>query len=380
MEMDGKKKTRTSPKEFEVVDPYNGNEVKGTIFVDNTRYGNIMISEVNGKPCEQYIHTTPKFYYPGNVSSPRFYEEGKFPEFRKINVYDKLDGTNIFMFSYKDPEGKRYVSYKTRLVPFLSVNGFKDWISLWGRMLKKYEDAINDLSGIEGLNFGFELYGGINKILIDYDVALDAKLLYAIDENGNIIDPETFSFPKPSIIATLEPGTDPDASYKEREAILEEVFTRDRSAEGCVFYVHSKDGGVIPWKCKPPSVLEAQSEENKIYISVDDAYTTAMNAAESITSIDELPEQTYLLLEEVYDEHKIERSKGQVEKAIEQARTYLSMQKKVLDVFKDLGLEWDESRKGDIMREMMQHFPRGMSSKVYTMVKRYFEAFEEGDQ
>ena len=143
-------------KPFEYVDPYNPqNTVKGVLLnnsdltgiaaalsMRDNRYGDLMITHVNDQPVEQYIYATPKFYYPGNSGSPRtVFTIKHFPN-TGFKAYEKLDGTNIFMFKYKDASGCEFVSFKTRLTPFLRSEGFKDWISMFAQAVAKRPDLI----------------------------------------------------------------------------------------------------------------------------------------------------------------------------------------------------------------------------------------------
>ena len=362
-------------KSFNERDPYNPqNVVEGIVYRHNSEYGNLRITRVNGRECEQYINTTPKFYYPGGVGSPRRYQEGKFPDYKTIKVYDKLDGTNIFLFRYKDADGNEFASFKTRLTPFLKQSGFKDWIFMWGKMMEKYKEKIDALVNGSNLGFGFELYGAINQILVKYDVPLDTRLLYALTPDGGIIEPSAFDFPVPRIIREIGAGDDPDLHYKELVDLHERWFVDGKQVEGCVMYVIvSDDGESIPWKCKPPSVLNAQAESNAgtKLVGYNDAYVTAMNAMESIDTIDELHDETYRLLGEVYDELYIDASRRIIDKAIKNARNDVLFKNEVVDRFKKTGMTWSMNERGNIMREMMKYFDRNRSSSVFNALRDY---------
>ena len=124
------------------------------------------------------------------------------------------------------------------------------------------------------------------------------------------------------------------------------------------------DGTVC--KCKPICVVEEQSDSP--FIGNDDIYVTAMNAAESIDTIDELLGVTKTLLAEVYDEKKMERSEPRIVATVEAAKQYLIVQKSAMDVMKELGFVWSDENKATIMRAVMQRFPKSMSSKIYGML------------
>ncbi len=105
--------------EFTEIDPFNPqNEVFGYISRKSTEYyGALIITKVNGKELlPQLIMGTPKMHYPfdSREDGTRNYH---FPIAKNIEIYEKLDGTNILAYFYSDGEF-RYLTYKTRLRPF----------------------------------------------------------------------------------------------------------------------------------------------------------------------------------------------------------------------------------------------------------------------
>lgn len=357
-------------REFECVDPYNPqNIVKGFVLnnsmhgnqnasMQDKRYGDLAITHVNGKSVEQYIHATPKFYYPGNRESPRAtFSVKDFPDTR-FKVFEKLDGTNIFMFKYNDVEGSEFISFKTRLTPFLKAEGFKDWISMFAQAVAKRPDLIEKFKKVPG-GHAFEMYGYLNEILIKYEEDIDLRYLYSIDGEGKISynhdDEAGFVMTGTSDLEAL-------AAYKHLVEEAERLFKDGKRAEGYMLYF---DDGTV-YKCKPVCVVEEQSDSP--FIGNDDIYVTAMNAAESIDSIDELLDTTRILLAEVYDQKKIERSDERIIAMVASAKDYLLVQKEAMSVMKELGFTWNEANKATIMRAVMQRFPKSMSPKIYGML------------
>lgn len=324
-------------------------------------------------------HTTPKFYYPGFVKSPKAFKEGRFPRYEVIKVYEKIDGTNICLFRYKDAEGNEFVSYKTRLVPFLSPKGLSGFIVLWRKMIEKYAGKLEALIKGTRYNFGFELFGALNRILVDYDVSLDARLLFALDpDTGDLLEPSGFGFPLPGIVEEIGKDTDPDARYKYLEQYWEKLFNEGKPVEGCMLYVMKSDGKTITWKCKAPSVLEAACGGGSAFVGFSDAYVTAVNAMESAGSMENLRDETYRLLAEVYEALKVDISKGEIDRAIAAAKADKLLKTKVIDIFKGLGLKWDDGDKktiGLVMRNEMQHFDKKDSAKVFGLIKAYNRVF-----
>lgn len=91
---------------FDEVDPFNpGNTVRGFIHKSGkTTYGAMRITHVNGEEAEQNIWCTPKMSYPWDEHG--FYKVG--PE-ASIDVYEKLDGTNICGYTYMGKDGRVYI-------------------------------------------------------------------------------------------------------------------------------------------------------------------------------------------------------------------------------------------------------------------------------
>ena len=173
---------------FSERDPFNGGAPVGGWISRATdhRYGALVITSVDGRPMpSQVVHCTPKIPYP-------FDRNGiyRFPEADRIVVVDKLDGTNIFAFSYTAPGGGRRVSFKTRLMPFVGNRAQGRFLELWQQVLEKYP-AIPPTVLASGLGASFEMYGYRNAHTVLYDVALDAATLFAVDPaSGKLLPPE----------------------------------------------------------------------------------------------------------------------------------------------------------------------------------------------
>jgi hypothetical protein len=363
------------------VDPYNPqNTVSGTLFVNESQYGDILIEKVNDLSCKQYIHVTPKFLYPGDVTSPSLVNSKSFPEsFKMIRGYDKLDGTNICMFRYEDAEGYLFTSYKTRLVPFLKGSSYGNWIEMWNKMLEMHPEQIEKLRKLTQYNFGFEMFGFLNKILIIYGVPLDHRLLYAIDrDTGKLIDPHEFDYPKPQIIFEIDPHTNPFKHYEQMRMEMEERFINGSPVEGIVMYVHFNEKDLCAWKCKPPSVLAKQTEDNVRFIGFNDVYTTAMNTLEELENLDDLERETINLLSETYNDVFIQASIGTIRQAVFQAKEYVRKKGLIIDAFKQMNMKWDSADKkqvGNIMREITKRLPMFQPTDIFNMLKAHASIF-----
>lgn len=167
---------------FDEVAPFNPSRVCGYVLRGRRRRGDLEITHVNGRACPQYVHGTPRIEH--------LDPERALPDFERAHVYEKIDGTNVLLFRYADVRGARFVSYKTRLSPFLRVQPYGDFVALWTEILARYRPAIAALAA-SGHAFGFELFGSRLRILTEYETPLDARFLYALDAaTGRILDPD----------------------------------------------------------------------------------------------------------------------------------------------------------------------------------------------
>jgi ribosomal protein L17 len=348
-------------KPFEMNDPYNPeNFVKGVLYMDLNRYGDLVISEVNGITCNQYIHATPKFYYPGGRDSPR--NRTKLPEGDAI-VYEKLDGTNILRFSYKDSMGKAFITYKTRLSPFLKKNMYQDFKALWDQMLEKYP-IIKTYPPYPFL--AYELYGFVNPIVVQYKHPLDIAYIYTIFKDM-LYPPqkEYLEVPTPKIY--FQGFVDED-TYQEFEKKVEEQYVKEKSIEGVMFYIQNLNDK--PWevyKCKSMSLLQ---DSTKAALSKNEIKTTAINAFEITTSMDDLFDNTWKLLLETFPEELLNYQKQMVVDVIDALKHQIAKEQEIMKVYKELALDIKKD-KGSTMRTIMTHFNKNESATVYTTIMKY---------
>ena len=160
--------------EFSATDPFNPqNRVEGQISFNRACYGSLKIKKINGESVDQpQIFGTPKIAYPFGLG-----HNYRFPSAERIYRFRKYDGTNIFMYRYRN-NGMEYITFKVRLFPFLRGC----YITMWKHILRKYPQIPElfkmnpDVTG-----FSFELYGSDNPHMIQYeDVKLDIVLLFGM--------------------------------------------------------------------------------------------------------------------------------------------------------------------------------------------------------
>jgi len=365
---------------FDEIDPYNPkNTLKGYI---NRRqgslYGSLYITDVNGKKCYQHIYSAPKQHYPFDKSmkDEKVY---KFPEYKRIEVYEKLDGTCIISYNYKDKEGNIYTTYKTRLRPFLGSGQFGNFFELWNEMREKYPNIDKLCRQGYPYNFIFELYGKRNKILIDYDTPLDTKLIFVrSNTNGHIIPPESVSFTYdtsvPIVLADAVLSGINEACYINTQNALESNLEIDeenqimKGKEGYVMYFLDEEDNAIQIKCKPPSVLKYHWSGDAIpYESIN---TTTINAFENFD------EPTYddvasLLLEE-FEQGKIDKSRVRIEKILGRVLFDRKYQHKLAEDYKKHGFDINKD-KVTCMRWFGKNYPKSEAKRIFNLLRQYEE-------
>jgi len=358
--------------QFEETDPYNPqNTVKGYI---NRRqghlYGALYITHVNEKRKYQLIYSAPKQHYPFDKEKT----EWKFPEYDKIELYEKLDGTCIIKYRYTDGK-KWFTTYKTRLRPFLGTSKFGNFFQLWNEMLEKYPIIKEECEQSGNYNYIFELYGKRNKILIDYDIPLDTKLIFIIDGNGNIISPDSTSDVKVPRLCSIGYSLEriDGELYIDIQNKLEEELDIDeenhilKGKEGYVMYF-IKDGYCIQIKNKPPSVLKYHWRGDAIpYESV---YTTVINAFENFD--EPIYEDIVGLLKEEYDESFIEKSRVRIEKILGKVLFDRKYQYKLAEDYKKHDFDINKD-KVTCMRWFGEHYPRSEAKRIFRLLKQYEE-------
>jgi len=263
--------SNNNSKAFRMQDPYNPqNMVEGVISMQQgSMLGNLIITKVNDEDVEDYIMATPKFHYPVDNNEAFLLKNDKI---NRIECVEKIDGSNIYMFKYKDHTGNEYISYKSRGMPFIT-DAFK---FMWDKILDKYKDIPNliDLNG--GKFISFELYGAMNKHGIIYDIPIDTAVLFARDSNGNIYPSSMVncgSVGKAKTLKTIDSmdGIDLEKEYHDMrmwlESLLKEVDGEStlgesdndqgyafEGMEGSMWYVQWYTGEWSVFKCKPPRI------------------------------------------------------------------------------------------------------------------------------
>ena len=355
---------------FEEQDPFNPqNIVKGLLTVGGKKnYGRLDIESVNGVPASQIILGTPKISYPFDKNG-----NYNFPSVDMMEIYEKLDGTNVFMYSY-EAGGKIFITYKPRLRPFLVNSRFGPFQDMWKRMLERYpripklfRDSPVYISG-----YSFELYGAENTHLIEYEVPLDTALLFAVTVNGDIEPPSWVSpmgVPSAVLIDRLTYDS-PDFLIEEykgmQEYMGENLIEKEETfvgSEGQIWYAYLGDTTWTMFKCKPHEIERIHWASSK-YIHRNTILGATQNAFESTddVTIDYVKD----LLREEFEEETIKNSHDRIKKVVDQLNKdmfYYGEIERLLD-----GSDIDLENKGDVMRLLV--------GELKSKDKSIFKAFQ----
>lgn len=356
---------------FEATDPFNGNLVVGKIcHTSNDFYGALFIESVNGKAAPAIILCTPKLHYPFGKTE----DEQKifnFPKAVEVFKYLKLDGTNIFGYLYRDANGKEFVSYKTRLLPFVQESKFGPFLSMWKSMLEKYP-VIPHIIANEGYNASFELWGARNPHLIKYEIPLEASLLFFRQRaTGRVVPPNIPGFMKDCNIVTAEflgrLEKDYVSEYHKDQDELEKglIETEDgyRGQEGEVWYLLDEKRIWNLYKLKPETVEAIHWSAGGIGKNI--LWATIENAFENweTPTVENIKE---LLLEE-FLAPEIEKVHYSIEKSLFAAIEAHKFKAAALEIYSSLHMSI-LTQKIAVLRALSSKFPKKEMGHVYSII------------
>lgn len=324
--------------EFSGTDPFNPqNHVEGQIsFSRDKRYGALQIKNINGEPADQpLIFGTPKIAYPFGLG-----HNYRFPSAERIYRFRKYDGTNIFMYRYKN-NGREYITFKVRLFPFLRGR----YITMWRHILRKYQQ-VTDLFKMNpnATGFSFELYGADNPHMIQYkDVKLDIVLLFGLHGMQRQIvmntDLKTGDIPKAAQLGTLE--KDYVWHYEQEQQDLdrrlefiglnESQAPMFRGEEGSIWYLKLKDTSEVRmYKCKPHRIEQVHWTQAQTQLSPTVIWATLLKAFENWENpgLDEV----IAILNEDYPIHQITISIERIEQMLNTAKNAANTRKKIWEL------------------------------------------------
>ena len=324
--------------EFSAIDPFNPqNYVEGQVsFSRDRHYGSLKIKKINGEFVDQpQIFGTPKIAYPFGLG-----HNYRFPSAERIHRFRKYDGTNIFMYRYKN-NGREYITFKVRLFPFLRGR----YITMWRYILRKYQQ-ITDLFKMnpDATGFSFELYGVDNPHMIQYeDVQLDIVLLFGLrGPQGQLVlntELEADNIPKAEQLGSIE--KDYVWHYEQEQQDLDRQLSfigLDQNhapmfsgEEGSIWYVKIKDTDEIRmYKCKPHRIERVHWVQTQTELSTTVIWATILKAFENWE--DPELDKVIEILNEDYPIHQIAASTGQIERMFNIAKKAADTRKKIWEL------------------------------------------------
>lgn len=355
------------------VDPFNPhNEVSGYISRKaNEFYGALLVYEVNHIKFDnpQLIMAVPKMHYPF-TSREDGTREYHFPIAKNIEIYEKLDGTSILAYSYADSKGFTYLTFKTRLRPFLGSGRFGDFFNMWKEISQNYWQEIKSTIINQKVNLSFELWGARNPHLVRYSIPLTFSLLFGVTNEGQVLSPKEIKTNLPIVNHLKTIDRDYVWNYEELQKELQNKLVKTeencyQGMEGTVWYLHTIEGKCIQLKCKPETIEAIHFSAGKGGINKNVILATCWNAFEN-TDIITIDFVKQLLLEEFKPEI-IEANHYLIETCISIVTKEMKFKTKVLEKYKATGknilLE-----KQEVMRELSQYFPKDKMKKVYSYI------------
>ena len=350
---------------FDVVDPFNGRRMEGWLSQrPDHRYGALAILRIDGLDAPQMIYATPKLHYPFDRAGTF-----KFPPARAVEIYRKLDGTNITAYQYRDASGELLTTYKLRLSPILRNGRFGAFLDLWREMLAIHP-AIPTLPQANGCAISFELYGSRNPHLILYEQPLAAALLFGVDAAGRPIPPsqlQTAGVPTAELLACLSPEDDLVAGYQKLRADLQAAIrpADDEKLcgdEGAVWYLATPSDEVLLFKCKPEAVEAIHWVTG---LSKEVVRATAWNLLETSETLSY--EALFPLLLEEYTPEQIERFRPSIDEVLADIQAQLAFRERILAAYRATGLRLNEDKRL-LMRALAGEFEARDMKKVYTIL------------
>ncbi len=351
---------------FDVDDPFNDKlRLRGFVCQKpDYRYGALAITHVGEAEMPQVVLATPKLHYP-------FGKDGffHFLPIKSIHLYEKLDGTNVLAYRYRDGDGQWRLTYKLRLSPTLRNSRWGPFLDMWRELLRTHS-TIPQLVEANGCHISFEMYGARNPHLVLYERDLAVAALFGVARDASVIPLhklKTLGVPGASLFGEIAAGEDAVARYGEIRVQMEQ---RNKPAddekltgiEGTVWYVEEPGGRVTLWKCKPESV---EAIHWALGINKKAVIATCWNLLETS---DDLSYETLLpMLAEEYELPDIKAFRPHIDECISQVKQDFEFKERALEMYDKLGVSI-HADKAAAMRALSKRFPRGEMKKVYAII------------
>ena len=328
-------------------------------------YGALFITKVNYRPVPQLIYCTPKIIYPFDATG-----HWRFPKAKIIERYEKLDGTNVFAYSYVDEKGEKFVSYKTRLKPFLSNSKFGPFADLWKDVTKDTRHRLEVAIKAQGMNVAFELWGARNPHLVKYDISLQASMLFV--RKGQVILPPSqvnwydgVGLPSAALTGAVEKGY--VWTYRNTQeqigAALKETEDGYLGQEGEVWYLLDESGVWNLYKLKPHEIEAIHWAAGGIGRNV--IVATCHKACENWD--DPTIENVMQVMLEDFNQQEIDKVYYSIEKHLGEVKQQYAFRQEVMEVYNIIGVSILMD-KISVMRAMSSKFSKHDMGRVYSVI------------
>ena len=340
-------------------------------------YGALEITEVNGRPAPQpLIYATPKTSYPFAKTRDWLIGDGSYEG--EIQAYEKIDGTNIFQYTYLDADGNPFTTFKLRTRFGLSAH--------FAGLL---EQALVDVPGLRdlvlppGTGLGYELYGTKNPMLIRYDADIALRLLYGRQgsemvalSNSDFFDsvlqglsvPRAQEQPWNGLENFHQAYQDLQQHYTEGMVELAEDFWDGK--EGAMLYVPfkgelrgSESGFTRLIKLKSLQVQEVHWRSE--FIPEEEIAATARNMWE----VSDEPDLETLreLLSEDWSDTQLDKTADRISKVFYEVVDNRRIQNQIVKAVTDLGITQQDflNDRASVMRQVSPYFAKNDMTKVF---------------
>lgn len=363
--------------EFCEVDPFNPqNSVSGYVSRKSTElYGALIITKINEQELHppQFIMGTPKIPYPFGTK-PNGSRDYNFVTAKNIEVYEKLDGTNILSYFYHDGD-TRFLTFKLRLRPFVVTSRWGDFLTMWNEVSSHCRQEIEWEMERSDCNLSFELYGSRNAHLVVYKAPLAFALLFGVTNTGRILSPlQDLKNPDLPIVERLAIiDKDYIQNYEELRQKLEAGLQQEEDGyysgvEGAVWYLHTPTGECTQIKCKPETIETIHWSAGAGGLSKNIIIATCWNGFENADVL--TVELINKLLLEEFEESAIEADHDLIERCVQFVNEEAEFKNKVIAEYKATGINILLNKR-EVMRQLSKKFPKGQMKKVHSTIMKF---------
>jgi len=240
-----------------------------------------------------------------------------------MEAWEKLDGTNILAFWYKY-KNENFLSFKTRMSPFLQDGNYGGFLSLWKEYFSKNLWISEVIMANKEYNLSFELFGSRNPITVEYKIPLEVNLLFGIRKHDHVIKPpsklKTFYETKLPFKMNINNKLDLTELYENLRKSMSEKNKDIFTIEGMVLYSLSNEESWRQFKCKPEEIQKIHWSAGGI--PKRELWNTAINSfEEGENSLEHFID----LLREEYTDQQIGRSEQKIKKIFLKANEHIQL-------------------------------------------------------